>query len=143
MKHSAATPRRLRQRRPQRRRGLHEFSRVLLPGGADDVVRRAGWIGLHHRLLALHSALYDQAYRYRRVMMTRFERPGELDDEHQALADLALARDGARAASRLAHHLASTLANVYPPTNKAKGERIHDEAAYRTRRRPAVGGARR
>ncbi len=118
-------------------------------GAADfDAVHKAFHTALiaacgSHRLLALHSALYDQAYRYRRVMMTRFERPGQLDDEHQALADLALARDGARATARLAHHLASTLAIVYPPTNKAKGERIDDEAAHRTRRRPAVGGARR
>lgn len=95
------------------------------------------------RLLDLHSALYDQAYRYRRVMMARFERPSELDDEHQILADLTLARDAARATAKLADHLSSTLAIVYPPTNKAKEERAHANVVKGDRRRRAVGRARR
>ncbi|HKU94061.1 MAG TPA: FCD domain-containing protein [Vineibacter sp.] len=95
------------------------------------------------RLLDLHSALYDQAYRYRRVMMTRFERPSQLDDEHQILADLTLARDTGGATAKLAEHLASTLAIVYPPTNKAKEERTNANVVKGDRRRRAVGRARR
>lgn len=98
------------------------------------------------RLLLLHGALYDQAYRYRRVMMSRFERPGALDDEHQELADLALARDTTRATEKLAHHLASTLAIVYAgaAVNPGTGEESTHETSGKGRRGGrAVTGARR
>jgi GntR family transcriptional regulator, carbon starvation induced regulator len=70
------------------------------------------------RLLAAHSDLYDQAYRYRRVMMRSFDSGEEFVAAHQSLADQVLARDLAGAQAMLAGHLHSTLDFVYPP---AKG----------------------
>jgi len=66
------------------------------------------------RMLDAHADLYDQAYRYRRIMMGAFENPGEFVREHQTLADLAIARRLAEAQARLGAHLASTLNAVYP-----------------------------
>lgn len=66
------------------------------------------------RLLAAHSDLYDQAYRYRRVMMHRIDDGLEFIDTHRALADGVLGRDVARAQAMLADHLAATLRLVYP-----------------------------
>jgi DNA-binding GntR family transcriptional regulator len=71
------------------------------------------------RLLAAHSDLYDQAYRYRRVMMRAFDSGKKFVAAHQRLADLALARDFDGAQTMLKSHLHSTLDIVYPP---AKGD---------------------
>jgi DNA-binding GntR family transcriptional regulator len=65
------------------------------------------------RLLAAQSQLYDEAYRYRRLMMASFHSPEEFLSSHERLADLVVARDGA-AAKELERHIASTLALVYP-----------------------------
>ena len=65
------------------------------------------------RLLALHDDLYFQAYRYRRVMMSRFEDPQWLVKVHQELADLVISRDADAAVELLSRHLASTLEVVY------------------------------
>ena len=67
------------------------------------------------RLLAAHSDLYDQAYRYRRIMMTRMVGGADFIASHQRLADIVLARDVARAQAMLAAHLRATLDYVYPP----------------------------
>jgi GntR family carbon starvation induced transcriptional regulator len=67
------------------------------------------------RLLTAHSDLYDQAYRYRRVMMRSFDSGTEFVAVHQNLADQVLARDLAGAQAMLASHLYSTLDIVYPP----------------------------
>jgi len=67
------------------------------------------------RLLTAHSDLYDQAYRYRRVMMRAFDSGKKFVAAHRSLADLVLARDGGKAQSMLASHLHSTLDFVYPP----------------------------
>ena len=45
------------------------------------------------RLLAAHSDLYDQAYRYRRVMMRGFDSGKDFVAAHRDLADLVLARE--------------------------------------------------
>jgi GntR family transcriptional regulator, carbon starvation induced regulator len=66
------------------------------------------------RLLAAHSDLYDQAYRYRRVMMHAIEDGNGFLQSHQGLADRALARDIAGAQTMLASHLEATLNIVYP-----------------------------
>lgn len=66
------------------------------------------------RLLAAHSDLYDQAYRYRRVMMRGFEDGAEFVAVHRDLADKVLARDIEVSQTKLAAHLASTLKYVYP-----------------------------
>ncbi|MGJ4887901.1 GntR family transcriptional regulator [Bradyrhizobium sp. HKCCYLR20261] len=71
------------------------------------------------RLLAAHSDLYDQAYRYRRVMMRSFDDGSGFIREHEALADLVLARDAAAAQARLEAHLRSTISIVYPQSKGA------------------------
>jgi DNA-binding GntR family transcriptional regulator len=66
------------------------------------------------RLLSAHSDLYDQAYRYRRVMMRGFDSGRKFVAEHQRLADAVLARDVGKAQAMLKTHLRSTLEFVYP-----------------------------
>jgi len=66
------------------------------------------------RMLNAHSDLYDQAYRYRRVMLRAYEQPGQFVRVHQELAELVLARQVSEATAKLAAHLGSTLALVYP-----------------------------
>jgi GntR family transcriptional regulator, carbon starvation induced regulator len=70
------------------------------------------------RLLTAHSDLYDQAYRYRRVMMRAFDSGKKFVAAHQSLADRVLARDVAGAQAMLGSHLHSTLDIVYPPAKK-------------------------
>ncbi len=65
------------------------------------------------RMLAAFSDLYDQAYRYRRLMMAKLADPEEFLREHEAIADLAIARAGEKACAELAAHIASTLTHVY------------------------------
>jgi GntR family transcriptional regulator, carbon starvation induced regulator len=72
------------------------------------------------RLLMAHSDLYDQAYRYRRVMMRALGSGEEFITVHQSLADRVLARDLDGASAMLASHLHSTLDYVYPPTKGAE-----------------------
>jgi GntR family transcriptional regulator, carbon starvation induced regulator len=67
------------------------------------------------RMLSAHSDLYDQAYRYRRVMMRAIDSGKKFVREHQLLADRVLARDVAGAQAMLAAHLRSTINFVYPP----------------------------
>ena len=66
------------------------------------------------RMIQAHSDLYDQAYRYRRVMMRTFEDANEFIAAHEELADLVVTRQAEEATAKLAAHLHSTLALVYP-----------------------------
>jgi GntR family carbon starvation induced transcriptional regulator len=76
------------------------------------------------RMLAAHSDLYDQAYRYRRIMMRTFEDAGAFVESHRRLADLVITRQSDKAQAMLAAHLTSTLALVYPdsPDREPRGE---------------------
>jgi GntR family carbon starvation induced transcriptional regulator len=111
---------------------LHQLRRYVQKNGAAVREGRADFDALHKgfhtsliaacgspRMLSAHSNLYDQAYRYRRVMMRTFEEPAGFLREHEALADLVLARRAKDATTNLAAHLASTLALVYPNDSKA------------------------
>src|ERR1700716_3911271 len=69
------------------------------------------------RMLNAHSDLYDQAYRYRRVMMRAIGSGKGFVREHRLLADRILARDVAGAQTMLTAHLRSTINFVYPPGN--------------------------
>jgi DNA-binding GntR family transcriptional regulator len=69
------------------------------------------------RLMTAHSDLYDQAYRYRRVMMRGFDSGKLFVAAHQELADCVLARDTGRAQAMLEAHLRFTLDFVYPGRN--------------------------
>lgn len=66
------------------------------------------------RLLAAHSDLYDQAYRYRRLMMRSIPDGQGFYTAHRELADLVLARDTRPALKALSTHLHSTMRYVYP-----------------------------
>src|SRR5438128_2411739 len=66
------------------------------------------------RLLAAHSDLYDQAYRYRRVMMRSFDSGKKFVRAHQLLADRVIGRDIKGSQPMLEAHLRSTLDIVYP-----------------------------
>lgn len=82
--------------------GLHKaFHRALLSACGSE------------RLLRLHDELYLQAYRYRRVMMNRFQDPAWFVMEHQELADIIIARNVDEAVRRLSNHLNHTLVIVY------------------------------
>ncbi len=70
------------------------------------------------RLLTAHSDLYDQACRYRRVMMRAFDSGKKFVAAHEALAERVLARDVEGAQTMLASHLHSTLDIVYPPNKR-------------------------
>ena len=71
------------------------------------------------RLLADHSDLYDQAYRYRRVMMRSFDSGKKFVRAHQLLADRVIARDIPGSQAMLEAHLRSTLNFVYPPGSES------------------------
>lgn len=91
--------------------GLHKaFHRALLAACGSE------------RLLRLHDELYLQAYRYRRVMMNRFQDPAWFLMEHQELADIIIARNVDEAVRRLSSHLNHTLVIVY-------GEAATDKSA--------------
>ncbi len=105
---------------------LHRLKRYVRDAGRDFGEGRAEFDVLHKafhtamiaacgspRMLAAHSDLYDQAYRYRRLMMAKFVDPEDFLSNHQAIADLAIARAGDEACASLATHIASTLAHVY------------------------------
>ena len=66
------------------------------------------------RLLSAHSDLYDQAYRYRRVMMRGFDDGAVFVAAHRDLAEKILARELDVSQNTLQAHLASTLGYVYP-----------------------------
>jgi DNA-binding GntR family transcriptional regulator len=66
------------------------------------------------RLLAACSGLYDEAYRYRRLMMATFADGEEFLRAHEVLGEAAIEREAKRAADLLEAHIASTLKLVYP-----------------------------
>jgi GntR family carbon starvation induced transcriptional regulator len=66
------------------------------------------------RLLAAHSDLYDQTYRYRRLMMAKFADPEEFVRAHESLAELTIHRAREEAFAALDGHISSTLTAVYP-----------------------------
>lgn len=86
---------------------LHKAFHIALIGGCGSP-----------RLLETASSLYDQAYRYRRLMMSKLVDPDALILHHEELAEVALRRDLPRAAVLIRAHLETTLRYVYPaPTD--------------------------
>jgi DNA-binding GntR family transcriptional regulator len=59
-------------------------------------------------LLKLRALLYDQSERYRRLSIPLAERERDVNGEHKAILDAALARDVARAAALFTVHLERT-----------------------------------
>ena len=66
------------------------------------------------RLIATCGGLYDEAYRYRRLMMATFTYTGSFVKSHEVLAEAAIERATERAEALVEAHIASTLALVYP-----------------------------
>jgi GntR family carbon starvation induced transcriptional regulator len=66
------------------------------------------------RLIAAQSQLYDEAYRYRRLMMASFRSFDEFLANHERLAELVISRASPAATQALDAHIASTLELVYP-----------------------------
>lgn len=66
------------------------------------------------RIIESAANLYDQAYRYRRLMMRELTQPEVFVASHEALARAALARDADTLEALLREHLESTLRLVYP-----------------------------
>lgn len=67
------------------------------------------------RLRYLQEVFYDQAQRYRSVLMTDGPQLEDFVKEHEQLAADILSRDVDRACAALAAHIDLTLAYVYPP----------------------------
>ncbi|PPC74009.1 GntR family transcriptional regulator [Pokkaliibacter plantistimulans] len=57
------------------------------------------------RLIQFHSMLYDQTFRYRRLMMGHIHDPADFQQEHQSLADKVINRDIEGACSHLYNHV--------------------------------------
>jgi GntR family transcriptional regulator, carbon starvation induced regulator len=91
------------------REGAEDFD-ALHKGFHTSLLQACGSL----RLLAAHSDLYDQAYRYRRLMMRGFDSGERFAEVHRELAERVIARDAAKAQAVLAEHLESTLRFVYP-----------------------------
>lgn len=70
------------------------------------------------RLIAACGRLYDEAYRYRRLMMATFKSPADFVASHERLAEAVIARATERAQALAEAHIASTLALVYPEPAK-------------------------
>jgi DNA-binding GntR family transcriptional regulator len=68
------------------------------------------------RLIAACARLYDEAYRYRRLMMATFRSPGDFVRSHEILGKAAIGRATERAQALAEAHIGSTLALVYPGT---------------------------
>jgi GntR family transcriptional regulator, carbon starvation induced regulator len=114
--------------------GLHRLKRYVARHGAAFGEGTEAFDGLHKafhaalvaacgsaRLVRAISDLYDQAYRYRRIMMKQFTDPDRFIASHEALAGLVLERDGARAEAALADHVRTTLRHVYPELHTGAG----------------------
>jgi GntR family transcriptional regulator, carbon starvation induced regulator len=85
------------------------------------------------RLLAFHSTLYDQTYRYRRLLLRGDTfRPAVVDKEHSELARLALERKSDEACEKLRTHLRLTFTQTF--RKEAQGRRA---AKPRRKRRGA------
>ncbi len=91
------------------REGAADFD-VLHKGFHTSLLQACG----SSRLLSAHSDLYDQAYRYRRVLMSAIANGDDFVQAHEMLAEKVLARDVGAAQAMLTDHLNATLDYVYP-----------------------------
>jgi len=104
--------------RPSSREGDEEFDRAH-KGFHRALIAACG----SPRLLELHGLLYDQAFRYRLIMMRKVRRTPDFGDEHARLADTVMNRRLPAAGAHLARHLESTLDAVYPKAQNPRQNR--------------------
>jgi DNA-binding GntR family transcriptional regulator len=110
---------------------LHRLKRCVAENPRALPEGQAGFDGLHKgfhtaliaacgspRMIAAHSDLYDQAYRYRRLMMATFRDGEDFIREHERLAEMTIERSEARACAAIGVHIASTMTHVYPDAGR-------------------------
>jgi DNA-binding GntR family transcriptional regulator len=65
------------------------------------------------RMMDLASRLYDQAFRYRKIMMGTAIGADDFVAEHESLAEMVLSRSGNAAVAKLSAHLERTYLDIY------------------------------
>lgn len=65
------------------------------------------------RILELTSQLYDQAFRYRHIMLATAISADDFVAEHESLAQVVLSRSGNTAVAKLSSHLERTYLDIY------------------------------
>jgi GntR family transcriptional regulator, carbon starvation induced regulator len=103
---------------------LHQLKRIV---GRNRILKDSPELNLVHkgfhasliaacgspRILELTSQLYDQALRYRRLMLATAINADDFVAEHESLADVVLSRSGNAAVSKLSSHLERTYLDIY------------------------------
>lgn len=103
---------------------LHQLKRIV---GRNKVVKDSPELNLVHkgfhagliagcgspRLMDLASQLYDQAFRYRAIMLATAISSDDFVAEHEQLAEVVLSRSGNAAVARLSAHLERTYHDIY------------------------------
>ena len=103
---------------------LHQIKRIA---GRNKMLKNSPELnsihkGFHARLIAacgssriveLASQLYDQAFRYRSIMLANVISADDFIAEHEKLADVVLSRAGNTAVANLAAHLERTYRDIY------------------------------
>jgi DNA-binding GntR family transcriptional regulator len=65
------------------------------------------------RMVELASQLYDQAFRYRRIMLSTAISADDFVAEHEGLAQVVLSRSSNAAVGKLSSHLERTYSDIY------------------------------
>jgi DNA-binding GntR family transcriptional regulator len=100
---------------------FHRLSRTPERAPGDPVLSSDDWADAHAAfhmalvdgcaspwLVRIHSQLYDQSERYRRLSVSIAPRRRNIADEHQKILDAVLARDADKAVRLLTAHLSAT-----------------------------------
>lgn len=124
----------------------HRLTRISSPLDSDE------WAHAHAQyhlalvdacdsswLLRLRALLYAQSERYRRLSLSGARSERDVDAEHRALVDAALARDEAKACRLLADHLSLTAALVRSLEEKWHQPIEHDGGSADDQR-PRIAG---
>jgi len=104
---------------------FHRLSRTPERAPSDPVRSNDEWAAAHAAfhlalvegcgspwLLRLHSQLYDQSERYRRLSVSLARQTRKIGDEHQAIMDAALGRDAEKAVALVTAHMTETTNNL-------------------------------
>lgn len=103
---------------------LHQLKRIV---GRNKVLKDSPELNLVHkgfhagliagcgspRMMDLASQLYDQAFRYRTIMLATAISADDFVAEHEQLAEVVLSRSGNAAVARLSAHLERTYHDIY------------------------------
>jgi DNA-binding GntR family transcriptional regulator len=74
------------------------------------------------RMIMLHRHLYQQAFRYRAIVMKEARHASSFIDEHARLAKIVLARKAPAAVAALQAHLELTFTAAYPEATSSPGK---------------------